>query len=232
MERAFVTFVTDHHSNVTLCKMQSIDTMSADRPSPRLHTWAIYLDQYRDHMHVVYSKGADQECPDTLSRLCYDISLGAKHLRDWATRLASPPEMEEFNIQEYFAVTRLGKLHIDKEKSILPEKPVSATAPIKPVVSTASIASISGNDIQTEVEGMTVKLVPAYADKHCLATQNSQRIRAVYNTLKRDGTYNSRLNAISIPDTCQYVLQDDLLYLIDPKDKRLRLVLSSQELHM
>ena len=46
MERAFVTFVTDHHSNVALCKMQSIDTTSVDRSSLRLHTWAIYLDQY------------------------------------------------------------------------------------------------------------------------------------------------------------------------------------------
>ena len=113
----------------------------------------------------------------------------------------------------------------------MPEKPVSATAPIEPVVSTASIASALGNDIQTEVEGMTVKLVPAYADKLCLATQNSQRMRAVYNTLKRDGTYDSRLDAISIPNTCQYVLHNDLLYLIDPKDKCLWLVLSSQELH-
>jgi len=52
----------------------------------------------------------------------------------------------------------------------------------------------------------------------------------VYNTLKRNGTYDSRLNAISIHDTCQYVLHDDLLYQIDPKDKRLWLVLSSQEL--
>jgi len=69
--------------------------------------------------------------------------------------------MEELEIQECFAVTHLGKLHIDKKKGILPEKPVSATAPIEPVVSTVSIASASGNDIQTEVEGMTVKLVPA-----------------------------------------------------------------------
>jgi len=52
----------------------------------------------------------------------------------------------------------------------------------------------------------------------------------MYNTLKRDGTYDSRLNVISIPATCQYVLHNDLLYLIDPKDKRLRLVLCSQEL--
>jgi len=59
MERAFVTFATDHHSNVTLCKMQGLDTTSTDRSSLRLHTWAIYLDQYRDHMRVVYSKGTD-----------------------------------------------------------------------------------------------------------------------------------------------------------------------------
>jgi len=231
MERAFVTFVTDHHSNVALCKMQSMDTTSADRSSLRLHTWAIYLDQYREHMRVVYSKGADLECPDALSRLHYDISLGAKHLHDWVTRLGSPPEMEEFDIQECFAITRLGKLRIDKEKGILPEKPVSATAPIEPVVSAVCIASASGNDIQTEVEGMTVKLVPVYTDKLRLAIQNSPRMRAVYNTLKRDGTYDSRLDTISIPNTCKYVLHDDLLYLIDPKDKRLRLVLSSQELH-
>jgi len=99
MERAFVTFVTNHHSNVALCKMQSINTTSEDRSSLRLNTWAIYLDQYRDHMHVVYSKGADLECLDALSRLCYDISLGAKHLHDWATQLGSAPEMEEFDIQ-------------------------------------------------------------------------------------------------------------------------------------
>jgi len=122
MERAFVTFVTNHHSNVTLCKIQSIDTTFADRSSLRLHTWAIYLDQYQDHIRVVYSKGADLECPDALSRLRYDISLEAKHLRDWATRLDSPPEMEEFDIQECFPVIRLGKLRVAK----LPGKPVSA----------------------------------------------------------------------------------------------------------
>jgi len=109
MERAFVTFVTDHHSKVAWCKMQSIDTSSADRSSLRLHTWAIYLDQYRDHMHVVYSKGSNLECPDTLSRLLYDISSDVKRLHEWAARLGIQSEMEEFDIQECFAVTRLGK---------------------------------------------------------------------------------------------------------------------------
>jgi hypothetical protein len=77
---------------------------------------------------------------------------------------------------------------------------------------------------------MTVKLIPAYAKKLHLATQESQRMRTIYNTLKHDGTYDARLNAMTIPATCQYALHDDLLYLIDPKDKRLRLVLSSREL--
>jgi len=163
-------------------------------------------------MRVVYSKGADLECPDALSRLRYEIPLEAKHLGDWATRLGSSPEMEEFDIQECFAVTRLGKLRSSKEEVSLPEKPAT------------------GKDIQTKAEGMTVKLIPAYADMLRLAMQNSQSMRSIYNTLKRDGTYNSRLDTISIPATCQYVLHDDLLYLINPKDKLLWLVLSSQEL--
>jgi len=120
--------------------------------------------------------------------------------------------MEEFDIQECFPVTRLGKLRSGKEEVSLPEKPAA------------------GKDIQMKAEGMTVKVIPAYADKLRLATHNSQCMRSIYNTLKRDGTYDSRLDAISIPATCQYVLHDDLLYLIDPKDKRLRLVLSSQQL--
>jgi len=206
MERAFVTFVTDQHSNVALCKMQSIDTSSVDRSSLRLHMWAIYLDQYRDHIRVVYSKGSNLECPDTLSRLRYDISLEAKHLRGWAARLGVQSEMKEFDIQECFAVTRLGKA----QASPADDTPDSTT--------------------QNGIEGMTVKLVPAYAEKLRLATHNSQRMRAIYNTLKTEGTYDSWLDAISIPSKCQYVLHNDLLYLVDPKDKPLQLVLSSQDL--
>jgi len=217
MERAFVTFVTDHHSNVALCKMQSLDTTSADRSSLSLHTWAIYLDQYRDHMRVVYSKGADFECPDTLSRLRYDITSEAKRLRDWADRLGTPPEMEEFDIQECFAITRLGR-------RCASEKPDTQSYARRDSVSPADTS------VQDGVEEMTVKHLPAYADKLGLATQNLQRMRAVYNTLKCDGTYDSRIDAISIPATCQYVFHDDLLYLIDPRDKRLQLILSNQEL--
>jgi hypothetical protein len=165
-------------------------------------------------MRVVYSKGADLECPDALSRLRYDLSSEAKRLRDWAARLGVQSEMEEFDIQECFAVTRLGSARTSAVQD----------TDVGPVRSNEDTAA------RIEAEGMTVKLAPAYANKLRLATQNSQRMRAVYNTLKRDGTYDSRLDTTSIPATCQYVLQDDLLYLIDPKDKRLRLVLSSQEL--
>jgi len=105
MERAFVTFVTDHHSNVALCKMQGLDTTSMDRSSLRLHTWTIYLDQYRDHMQVVYSKGADLECPDALSRLRYKITSRAEQLCTWTRKLGARPEMEEFKVNECFAVT-------------------------------------------------------------------------------------------------------------------------------
>ena len=163
MQRAFVTFVTDHHSNVALCKMQSIDTTSADRSSLRLHRWAIYLDQYRDHMRVIYSKGADLECPDALSRLRYDMSSEAKHLRSWAARLGIQSEREEFDLQECFAVTRLGRARAS---------PVADTP--APVDTTA----------RNETAGMTVKLVPVYANKLRLATQNSQCMRAIHQEKK------------------------------------------------
>jgi hypothetical protein len=130
--------------------------------------------------------------------------------------------MEEFDIQECFAVTRLGSARTSAVQDTDVGKPVSVTVgPVRSNVDTAT---------RIEAEGMTVKLIPAYANKLRLATQKSQRMRAIYDALRRDGTYDSQLDVISIPATCQYVLHDDLLYLIDPRDKRLRLVLSSQEL--
>jgi len=229
MERAFVTFVTDHHSNVALCKMQGLDTTSADRSSLRLHTWAIYLDQYRDHMRVVYSKSADLECPDALSRLRYDISAEAKHLRDWAARLGAQPEMEEFEVQECFAVTRLGKARTSELREPQVDEPVQSQGAATPVPDTTDPLA-AGVPSTPGVEGMTVTLLPAYAEKLRKATQTSQCMRAVYNTLKSKGTLDPQLDAITIPATCQYALRNDLLYLIDPRDKRLRLVLSGQEL--
>jgi len=80
------------------------------------------------------------------------------------------------------------------------------------------------------LEGMSVEWALAYVKKLRAATQDSQRMRAVYNTLKAEGVLDPQLDALTIPTTCQYALRDDLIYLIDPRDRRLRLVLSSQEL--
>ena len=226
MECAFVTFVTDHHSNVALCKMQGLDTASADRSSLWLHTWAIYLNQYRDHMRVVYSKGANFECPDALSRLRYEISSKAKHLRAWAAKLGVEPEMHELEVQECFAVTRLGKAHASKSQNA-----TGSNEALKlPVSKNPSSQEMADAALSTLIEGMTVELAPAYRSKLQTATQNAQRMKAIYNTLKNEGTYDPQMNAITLRATCQYALHDDLLYLIDPKDKRLRLVLSNQEL--
>jgi len=79
-------------------------------------------------MRVVYSKGADVECPDALSRLRYNISAEAGRLRDWAASLDIPLEMDEFDIQECFAVTRLGRLSANKEQSMKSGEPVSTTS--------------------------------------------------------------------------------------------------------
>jgi len=226
MERAFVMFVTDHHSNVTLCKMQSIDTTSADRSSLRLHMWAIYLDQYQDHMRVVYSKGADLECPDTLSRLRYKLTSQAEYLHAWAARLGSKPEMEEFEVTECFTVTYLKEKQARERQKQLRANPLATEG--------EPSRSLPGKDPPRDVtgvlEGMSPEWAPAYMKKLRAVTQDSQRMRAVYNTLKAEGVLDPHLDTLTIPATCQYALRDDLLYLIDPRDRRLRLVLSSQEL--
>jgi hypothetical protein len=178
-------------------------------------------------MRVVYSKGADLECPDALSRLCYDVSSEAQHLCDWAARLGAEPEMEEFDVQECFAVTRLGTARAGKLREQQGDETVRSTATPALPTTNSPAASVA---VTPKVEGMTVKLLPAYADKLRKATQNSRRIRAVYNTLKNEGTLDPHLDTITIPATCQYALRDDLLYLIDPRDRHLRLILSSQEL--
>jgi len=80
------------------------------------------------------------------------------------------------------------------------------------------------------MEGMGVELSPAYMDQLRTVTQNSQCMRAIFNTLRLEGVHDPQLEALTIPGACQYALRDGLLYLIDPRDRRLRLVLSSQEL--
>ena len=227
MQRAFVTFVTDHHSNIALSKMQSLDTASTDRSSLRLHTWAIYLDQYREHMQVVYSKGADLECPNALSRLRYKLTSQAEHLSAWARRLGAKLEMEEFEVNECFAVTRLkAKQAHEEQKRVQPDS--AAAEGQNP--SKVSVENDPPDDVTDVLEGRSVELALEYMEQLHAATQESQRMRAIYNTLKLEGTHDPQLDTLTIPATCQYALPDELLYLIDPRDRRLRLVLSGQKL--
>jgi len=218
MERAFVTFVTDHHSNVAQCKMQGLHTASTDRSSLRLHTWTIYLDQYRDHMRVVYSKGTDLECPDALSRLRYEITSRAEQLRTWARKLDARPEMEELEVNECFAVTRLrGKQAREAQEQAKAATVAAATASSTPTKKSRKDA-LPGN-ITDVMEGMGVELAPVYMNQLRTATQNSQHMRAIFNTLRLEGVDDLQLEALTIPTTCQYRRCDGLLYLIDPRDR-------------
>ena len=96
MERAHVTFVTDHRPNVDIWSMTNLSTSSTARSSLRLQTWAIYLAQFKDHMTVVYSKGSSLDCPDALSRLRYEVGERASKLRSDASTLGKEHEMTGF----------------------------------------------------------------------------------------------------------------------------------------
>jgi hypothetical protein len=134
--------------------------------------------------------------------------------------------MEEFEVTECFAVTRLKEKQTRERQKQLQADPAAAEGE-------ASKSPPGGDppgDVTDTLEGMSVELTPAYVKKLRAATQDSQRMRAVYNTLKSEGVLDPQLDALTISATCQYALRDELLYLIDPRDRRLRLVLSSQEL--
>jgi len=180
-------------------------------------------------MRVVYSKGADLECRDALSRLRYEITLQAEQSRTWARKLGARPEMEEFEVNECFAVTRL-KGKQAREAQIQAEANIPAATTASSTPTQKSHKDALPENVTDVMEGMGVELAPAYMDQLRSATQNSQRMRAIFNTLKLEGIHDPQLKALTIPATCQYALRDGLLYLIDPRDRRLRLVLSSQEL--
>ena len=52
------------------------------------------------------------------------------------------------------------------------------------------------------MEGMGVELAPSYRDHLSSVTQNSQRMRAIFNTLKLEGVHDPQLKALTIPATC------------------------------
>jgi len=128
-----------------------------------------------------------------------------------------------------FAVTRLkGKQACEAQVQVEANIPAAATTSSTPTQKSHKDALLE--NVTDVMEGMGVELAPAYMDQLRSATQNSQHMRAIFNTLKLEGIHDLQLKALTIPATCQYVLRDGLLYLINPRDRRLRLVLSSQEL--
>jgi hypothetical protein len=90
-------------------------------------------------MQVVYSKGANLDCPDALSPLAYEVSANAARPKEWAAALGIPPETDELEVSEAFVVTR------------------SAAKQVAPHTATVDVPAASGTPEQvstftTEVE--------------------------------------------------------------------------------
>jgi hypothetical protein len=122
MERSFVWFVTDHKPNIDIFDMKTLQTTSTSRSNLRLQTWGIYLSQFWGRMQVIYSKGANLDCPDALSRLAYEVSDNAKRFREWAASLGKPHDTAEFEVSEAFIIIRsrtLAKASLDETTSVV-----------------------------------------------------------------------------------------------------------------
>jgi hypothetical protein len=128
MERSFVWFVLDHKPNVDIFDMKSLQTTSTSRSNLRLQTWGVYLSQFWGRKQVVYSKGANLDCPDALSRLFYEVSANAARLKEWAAALSKSPDTDEFEVSEAFIVTRSAA----KKTATPPEAVDTPTTPSTP----------------------------------------------------------------------------------------------------
>jgi hypothetical protein len=239
MERAYVWFVTDHKPNVDIFEMKSLVTSSTARSNLRLQTWGIYLSQFWGRMNVLYSKGSKIDCSDALSHLQYDVSSRSQALCDWAARLGKEPDTAEFEITEAFAITRLSRKAppLEQETTTAPDSSsVAAKAP------DAGIDNCTKEDAPRGTVGRSkesekdegIAIVPS-ADYRCelqQAAQNSSHFSAIYNRLLEsekiiiDGQERHEL-----PETCQYVLHNGILYLNDCGTWSLHLVLASKTLH-
>jgi hypothetical protein len=254
MERAYVWFVTDHKPNVDIFDMKSLVTTSGARSNLRLQTWVIYMSQFWGRMSVLYSKGSKIDCPDDLSRLQYDISARSQTLRDWALRLGKEPDTDEFEVTEVFAVTRSAAI----AAAAVPPAPPAAHSPLveqpasEPEPATAHTSKehpaeehaftndqdTSGPDSavpttpeQQRMVGIRIEVSEQHKTLLRQAVQLSERFSAIRDHLKTapkqllDG-----IERYELPDTCQYVLHVDMLYLNDPVTGNLRLVLASASL--
>jgi hypothetical protein len=237
MEQAYVWFVTDHKPNVDIFEMKSLVTSSTARSNLRLQTWGIYLSQFWGRMNVLYSKGSKIDCPDALSRLQYEVSSRSKALQDWAQRLGKEPDTNELEVTEAFAVTRSSRQRQIDDANALEDN--RQEAPNAAIAATLATAGGTGHDepssvpdtlAETRTGQATVGLRIEVSEEHKArirqAIQRSERFTAIYDRLKTapklmvDG-----VERYELPDTCQYVLHDDLLYLVDPATGQHRLTI-------
>jgi hypothetical protein len=204
IERCFVWFITDHKPNVDIFDMKSLQTTSTSRSNLRLQTWGIYLSQFWGRMQVVYSKGANLDCPDALSRLAYDVSANAAKLPDWGASLGKSPDTAEFEVSEAFIVTR------------------STAAP-----GASSSAAIRTPEGDHAISGLSFTVTPEYRKSLRASVTASKRLNTIHNRLCSEAAPidTPRGTLYELPSSCQYVILDDLLYLVNPRTKDLRLVL-------
>jgi hypothetical protein len=243
IERSFVWFVTDHKPNVDIFDMKTLQTSSTSRSNLRLQTWGIYLSQFWGRMKVVYSKGAQLDCPDALSQLKYDISSQAAALREWAAALGKSHDTKEFKVSEAFAITQSAangnrEVGANEPQAADPQTPSSS-----PDTSTREVGTnepqadphatpsslITSTPDTTELYSLTI--VASKQQRKALqdAVADSTRFLAIRAKLKMElsRTEVDVYTRYELPATCQYVLHDDLLYLVDPITAAHRLVLAS-----
>jgi hypothetical protein len=240
MERSFVWFVTDLKPNVDIFDMKSLQTTSTSRSNLRLQTWGIYLSQFWGRMQVVYSKGANLDCPDALSRLAYEVSANAARLQEWAAELGKTPDTDEFEVSEPFVVTRSSARRTTappaSDEAPTPPAHAPATGVTEPDTIDPSTAIPMVKDPPeaespegTSEAGLTLSITTAMREELFQAVTTSQRFSAIRTKLLNDGaksTVNGELR-YELPETCQYVLHGGLLYLIDPPSSAHRLVLGN-----
>jgi hypothetical protein len=165
-------------------------------------------------MNVLYSKSSNIDCPDALSRLQYDVFSRSKTFRDWAQRLEKEPDTDKFEVTEAFAVTR-SVAATDVQQSIpMPRTDSPENNQLTPVMEEESTV------------GLGIEVLEAHKTLIRRAIQRSARYSAIYKSLKTapklmiDGVERYELT-----DTCQYVLHDNLLYLVDPITSQHRLTI-------
>jgi hypothetical protein len=174
-------------------------------------------------MDVLYSKGSKIDRPDALSRLQYEVSSRSQELRDWALRLGKEPDTSEFEVTEAFPVTRSSRKAQTPATDVTPlehaAQPPTNVAPVERTVNSGAVRQ----------QGLAI--VPSEACKQELrqAVCDSARFSAIRDRLlEADRTIVDGKERYELPETCQYILHDGILYLNDPITRNMRLVLANQ----